>query len=144
MDSFGFVDAIDKYGIERRSMTAGENKSILDPFLPVKAEQRAHAQTMLDIVHRQFIDKVKQGRGDRLVENPDLFSGLFWSGEQAKSLGLVDDFGSLDFVAREVVGHEAVVDYTHYPDFLEQFAQDFGVAVGAGVANVFGGSLKFE
>ena len=144
MDSFGFVEAIKKFGIERRSMTAGENKSILDPFLPVQADQKAHAQEMLDIVHRQFIDKVKSGRGERLTENPDLFSGLFWSGEQAKSLGLVDEYGNLDFVAREVIGQDAVVDYTYRPDLFEQLARDFGVAVGTGIANVMGGSLRFQ
>ncbi|RBP51521.1 S49 family peptidase [Arenicella xantha] len=141
MDSFGFVDTLEKLGVERRSLTAGENKSILDPFLPVKPAQKAHAEAMLNIVHQQFIDKVKQGRGDKLADNPDLFSGLFWSGEQAKMLGLVDDFGSLQSVARDVIGQETVVDYTFKPSFLDQLASDFGVSIGTGIANVFGGSM---
>ncbi len=144
MDGFGFVDALKKYGVERRSLTAGENKSILDPFLPVKAEQKAHAEEMLGIVHQQFIDKVKQGRGERLVENPDMFSGLFWSGEQAKELGLIDEFGGLDYVAREVVGHEPIVDYSFKPKLLDQLARDFGVSVGAGIASVMGGPLQLK
>jgi len=144
MDSFGFVDAIKKLGVERRSLTAGSNKAILDPFLPVKASERAHAQEMLGVVHQQFIDRVKAGRGDRLSDTPELFTGLFWSGEQAKELGLVDDFGNLDHVAREIIGYESVVDYSFKPDFWEQFAQDLGVSIGAGVANVFGGKFKLQ
>jgi len=144
MDSFGFVDAIQKLGVERRSLTAGENKSILDPFQPVNPAQKLHAQKMLAIVHKQFIDKVKSGRGERLADDPDLFSGLFWSGEQAKTLGLVDEFGSLDYVARDVIGVEDIVDYTHKPGLFDQLARDFGVSVGAGLANVLGGSIKLN
>jgi len=144
MDSFGFVDALKKYGVERRSITAGENKAILDPFLPLKPEQRAHAEQMLAVVHQQFIDTVKAGRGDRLAENPDLFSGLFWSGEGAKRLGLIDEFGSLDYVAREIIGHEDLVDYTVRPNFLEQFSRDFGISVGIGIASVFGGQFTLQ
>lgn len=144
MDGFGFVEAMEKLGVERRSLTAGENKSILDPFQPVKAEQKVHAQEMLAVVHKQFIDKVKQGRGERLSENPDLFSGLFWSGEQAKTLGLIDEFGSLDFVARDVIGHEEIVDYTHKPGFLDQLTRDFGVSIGTGIANAIGGAFKLR
>ena len=144
MDSFGFVDAIEKLGVERRSLTAGDNKSILDPFLPVKPEQQEHAKNMLNIVHQQFISKVKQGRGERLGDNSDLFSGLFWSGEQAKELGLVDEYGSAEFVAKEVIGAEMLVDYTFRPDFLEKFAKDFGVSVGTGIANVLGGQLSLR
>lgn len=144
MDGFGFVEAMDKLGVERRSLTAGENKSILDPFQPVNPAQKLHAQEMLAVVHQQFIDKVKLGRGDRLTDNPDLFSGLFWSGEQAKDLGLIDEFGSLDFVARDVVGFAEIVDYTKRPGFLDQLAKDFGVSVGRGVASVFGGSFQLN
>ncbi len=144
MDSFGFVDALEKLGVERRSLTAGSNKSILDPFLPIKPEQQAHAKQMLDIVHQQFINKVKAGRGERLGDNPDLFSGLFWSGEQAKQLGLVDDYGNINYVAKEIVGQEDLVDYTHKPDFLEQFAKDFGVSIGAGIATIIGGQLTLR
>lgn len=144
MDGFGFVEAMDKLGVERRSLTAGENKSILDPFQPVNPAQKLHAQKMLAVVHKQFIDKVKLGRGKRLADNPDLFSGLFWSGEQAKDLGLIDEFGSLDFVARDVIGFEEIVDYTKRPGLLDQLAKDFGVSVGKGVASVFGGSLQLN
>ncbi len=130
MDTFGFVEAMEKLGIERRSLTAGENKSILDPFLPVKAQDQAHAREMLGVVHQEFIDVVKAGRGARLADNPDLFSGLFWSGRQAIDLGLIDAFGSVDSVARDVIGQEKVVDYTVRPDFFEQFSRDLGVSIG--------------
>lgn len=144
MDSFGFVDAINKLGVERRSLTAGSNKAILDPFLPVKENQRAHAQQMLGVVHQQFIDRVKAGRGDRLSDDPELFSGLFWSGEQAKELGLIDEFGSLDHVAREVIGQESVVDYSFKPDFWEQFSQDLGVSIGTNISHVFSAQFKLQ
>jgi len=144
MDSFGFVGTLDKLGVERRSLTAGDNKAILDPFLPVKESQRAHAKEMLAVVHQQFIDRVKAGRGERLRDSPDIFSGLFWSGEQAKELGLIDEFGSLDYVAREIIGQEAIVDYSYKPDFLTQFAQDLGVSIGAKVVSAFGGQFKLN
>lgn len=144
MDSFGFVDAIKKLGVERRSLTAGENKAILDPFLPIKQSQQAHAQEMLGVVHQQFIDRVKEGRGERLADNPDLFSGLFWSGVQAKELGLIDDFGGLAFVARDIIGEERLVDYSYRPDFWEQFAQDVGVSMSAKVTQVFGADLSLR
>lgn len=144
MDSFGFVDAMQKYGVERRSITAGENKAILDPFLPMKPEQLAHAEKMLGVVHQQFIDTVKAGRGDRLAKDPDIFSGLFWSGEGAKKLGLIDGFGSLDYVAREVIGQQDIVDYTIQPNWLDQVSRSFGVAVGAGIASTFGSSIELR
>lgn len=144
MDSFGFVDAIEKLGVERRSLTAGENKSILDPFLPVKEDQQAHAREMLDVVHQEFIDVVKHGRGDRLVDSPGLFSGLFWSGRQAKELGLIDEFGSVDYVAREVIGQQNLVDYSYRPTFWEQFPKDLGVSIGTAIANMFSGSVKLQ
>ncbi|MBL4670825.1 MAG: S49 family peptidase [Arenicella sp.] len=144
MDGFGFVGAMDKLGVERRSLTAGENKAILDPFLPVKESQQAHAKEMLAIVHQQFINRVKAGRGERLSDSPEIFSGLFWSGEQAKELGLIDEFGSLDYVAREVIGQEAIVDYSYKPDLLTQFAQDLGISIGAKVVSAFGGQLKLN
>jgi len=144
MDSFGFVDAMEKMGVERRSLTAGENKSILDPFLPVKPDQQAHAREMLNVVHQEFIDVVKDGRGARLTENPDLFSGLFWSGRQAKELGLIDGFGNVDYVAREVIGEETVVDYTLRPDFLTQLSRDLGVSIGSSFSRIFSGSLELR
>lgn len=137
MDSFGFVDAMKKYGIERRSITAGNNKAILDPFLPMNNAQRLHAEKMLGQVHQHFIDVVKEGRGDLLADDPDLFSGLFWSGEEAKRLGLIDDYGSLDSVARNVVGAEMIVDYTVMPSFFDQFNRQFGVAIGKGIGSIF-------
>ena len=121
MDGFGFVDAIDKLGITRRSLTAGTNKAFLDPFSPIKHSERTHAQNMLDNVHQQFISTVKAGRGDRLNGDANLFSGLFWSGEQAVSLGLIDGLASSAKVARDKVGAEEIVDYTITPDYLDNF-----------------------
>ncbi len=129
MDGFGFVDAIEKLGIERRLLTAGENKGLLDPFLPLKPEDQEHAQRLLDQIHQQFIAKVREGRGDRLAKNKDLFSGLFWTGEQATDLGLVDELGSAGYVAREVIGAEDIVDYTPEQDLLDRLVQRFGVAM---------------
>ena len=144
MDGFGFVEAMKKYGIERRSITAGENKSILDPFLPMRASQKEHAERMLDQVHQQFIDAVKAGRGERISDAPDIYSGLFWSGSEAKTLGLIDAFGSLDSVARDIIGAEEIVDYTFQPSLFEQFTREFGVSVGAGIARMLGNQLNLN
>jgi protease-4 len=132
MDGFGFTGLMDKLGVERRLMTAGENKGFLDPFSPQTEKQRLFAQGMLDQVHRQFIDAVKAGRGKRLKETPELFSGLFWTGQQAIDLGLADQLGNLDFVAREVVKAEDVVDYTRRDNVAERLAKKFGAAIGEG------------
>ncbi len=129
MDSFGFTEAIQKLGVERRSITAGEHKSILDPFLPLQQSDVDHAETMLNTVHQQFIDVVEAGRGDRLSNNPDLFSGLFWSGEQALPLGLIDGLANIDHVAREMVGAEEIVDYTYQVTVLERFAGGLGASI---------------
>ena len=144
MDSFGFVDAIQKLGVERRSLTAGVNKAILDPFLPVDENQQAHAQEMLAVVHQQFIDRVKAGRGERLSDDPDIFTGLFWSGEQAKELGLIDEFGGLAHIARDVIGEETVIDYSFKPAFLDQFAQGLGVSIGNKIVDAFGGQFELK
>ena len=144
MDSFGFVETLKKLGVERRSLTAGTNKSILDPFLPVKPAQQAHAKKMLDIVHQQFINRVKEGRGNRLSEDPDLFTGLFWSGEQAKELGLIDDFGNVSYVAGTVIGYDSIVDYSYKPDFFERFAQDLGVSISTTIGSVIGNGLELR
>jgi len=112
MDGFGFTGLMDKLGIERRLMTAGENKAMLDPFSPQDESQKAYIQSMLAEIHQQFIEVVRKGRGDRLENNPDIFSGLVWSGQQAVALGLADGLGNLDYVAREVVQAEDIVDYT--------------------------------
>jgi len=132
MDGFGFTGLLDKLGVERRLMTAGENKGFLDPFSPQTEKQRAFAQTMLDQIHRQFIDVVKAGRGKRLKETPDMFSGLFWSGQQAIELGLADQLGNLDYVAREVVKAEDVIDYTRRENVAERLVKRFGAAIGEG------------
>jgi protease-4 len=132
MEGFGFVGLMDKLGIERRLMTAGENKGFLDPFSPQTDKQKAHAQEMLDQVHRQFIDVVKMGRGKRLKETPELFSGLFWTGQQAVELGLADQLGNLDYVAREVIKAEDLVDYTRRENVAEKLAKKFGAAIGDG------------
>lgn len=132
MDGFGFTGAMDKLGVERRLLTAGQNKAMLDPFSPVDPRHQAYAQALIDQVHRQFIAVVKQGRGARLKETPETFSGLFWNGEQAIGIGLVDRMGNLDYVAREVVKAEEVVDYTPKENVAERLAKRFGAAVGAG------------
>lgn len=132
MDGFGFTGLMDKLGVERRLMTAGENKGFLDPFSPQTEAQRKHAQDMLDHIHTQFIDVVKKGRGDRLKETPEMFSGLFWTGQQAVDMGLADSLGSLDGVAREVVKAPDVIDYTQRENVAERLVKRFGAAVGEG------------
>ena len=132
MDGFGFTGLMDKVGVERRLMTAGENKGFLDPFSPQTPQQRAYAQQMLDQIHKQFIEVVRAGRGDRLKETPQMFSGLFWTGQQAIELGLADQLGNLDFVAREVVKAEDIIDYTRRENVAERLAKRFGASVGAG------------
>ena len=135
MDGFGFVEGMKKLGIERRLLTAGENKGMLDPFSPLDAKSRQHAQKMLNEVHQQFIDAVKQGRGDALKPNKEIFSGLFWSGARAKELGLIDEFGSAGYVAREVIGAEEIVDYTVHENLFQRLADRFGAAMGRSVAS---------
>jgi protease-4 len=132
MDGFGFTGLMDKLGVERRLLTAGENKGFLDPFSPQTDKQRAHAQIMLDQIHLQFINAVKAGRGARLKETPELFSGLFWTGQQAVELGLADQLGNIDFVAREIVKAEDLVDYTRRDNVAERLAKRFGAAIGGG------------
>lgn len=130
MDSFGFEKAIDKLGVERRLLTAGEHKGFLDPFLPAQEEDIQHVQGMLDNIHQQFIDVVKEGRGDKLADDPKLFSGLIWSGEQALPLGLIDDLASTSKVARDIIGAEDIIDYTPRPSYLDRVAGQFGASVG--------------
>jgi protease-4 len=132
MDGFGFSEAMNKLGVERRLITAGANKGMLDPFSPADPAQTAYAKAMLEQIHQQFIAVVKQGRGTRLKETPDTFSGLFWNGEEAVKMGLVDKFGNLDFVAREIVKAEEIIDYTPRDNLAERFAKRFGAAVGEG------------
>ncbi|WP_310645033.1 S49 family peptidase [Limnohabitans sp.] len=135
MDGFGFTGLMDKLGVERRLMTAGENKGFLDPFSPQTKNQRAHAQTLLDQIHQQFIQVVREGRGTRLKETPEMFSGLFWSGQQAIELGLADGLGNVDYVAREVVKAEDIIDYTRHENVAERLAKRFGAAMGEGAVH---------
>jgi protease-4 len=136
MEGFGFVGLMDKLGIERRLLTAGENKGMLDPFSPQDEKQRAYAKLMIDQVHQQFIKVVREGRGTRLKETPETFSGLFWNGEEAVRSGLADHFGSLDYVAREVIKAPEVIDYTPRENVAERLAKRFGASVGAGAMKV--------
>lgn len=135
MDGFGFTGSLEKLGIERRLLTAGGNKGFLDPFSPMSDAQRQHAQTLLDQIHRQFIAAVKQGRGERLKETADTFSGLFWTGEQAVDMGLADSLGSVDGVAREVVKAEELVDYTPEEKVFERLTRRLGAAIGQGAVS---------
>ena len=130
--SFGFVDLMEKLGVERRNFTAGDHKAFLDPFTPLKDDERVFWESVLSTTHQQFIRVVKEGRGDRLIDNDELFSGLVWSGEQALELGLIDGLGSPGFVAREIIGEEDIRDYTPRKSALQEFTQQFGVAIGAG------------
>ena len=130
MDSFGFTEALKKLGVERRVLTAGENKAMLDPFLPMDPKQRAAVQSMINDVHGQFIAAVKQGRGDRLNPAPELFSGMVWTGAKSIELGLADGLGTVDSVARDVIKAEEVIDYTLQPNFAERLAKRFGAAAG--------------
>lgn len=132
MDGFGFTGLMDKLGVERRLLTAGENKGFLDPFSPQTDKQRVFAQTMLNQIHLQFISVVKAGRGQRLKETPEMFSGLFWTGQQSIELGLADQLGSLEMVARDVVKAEDIVDYTRRDNVAERLAKKFGAAMGEG------------
>jgi protease-4 len=132
MDGFGFTGTMEKLGVERRLLTAGENKGMLDPFSPQNEQQTAYAKAMIDQIHQQFIAVVKEGRGARLKNGRDLFSGLFWNGEEAIRLGLVDKVGNLDYVAREVIKAEEVIDYTPHDNVAERLAKRFGAAIGYG------------
>ena len=132
MEGFGFVGLMEKLGVERRLLTAGENKGFLDPFSPQTERHRQHAQAMLDQIHQQFIDVVKAGRGKRLKDTPELFSGLFWTGQQAVELGLADNLGNLDYVARDVVKAEEVIDYTRRDNVAERLVKRFGASIGEG------------
>jgi protease IV len=139
MDSFGAVGLLEKLGVERRLLTAGENKGIGDPFSPLPEKQRQFIQSMLQQIHQQFIAVVKQGRGTRLKETPETFSGLFWNGEQAVAMGLVDHLGNLDHVARDVIKADEVIDYTPKENVAERLAKRFGAAIGGGAVKALQG-----
>jgi protease-4 len=130
MDGFGFTGAMQKFGVERRLLTAGENKGFLDPFSPENPQQVAYAKTMLEEIHQQFIKAVRDGRGSRLKETPEIFSGLVWSGQKSIELGLTDALGSTDYVARNVIKAKDIVDFTPQEGFANRFAKRFGVAMG--------------
>jgi protease-4 len=129
MDGFGFTGLMEKLGVERRLLAAGENKGFLDPFSPMRDNQVQYAETMLDEIHRQFITVVREGRGQRLKETPELFSGLLWVGTRSVELGLADAIGSVDYVAREVVKAEEIIDFTPRENVAERLARRFGAAM---------------
>ncbi|MGJ9418209.1 S49 family peptidase [Massilia sp. CMS3.1] len=132
MDSFGFTGTMEKLGVERRLLTAGANKGFLDPFSPQSDKHRAHAQEMLNEIHQQFITVVRAGRGARLKETPDMFSGLYWTGAKAVDMGLADGYGTVDTVARDIVKAEDIVDYTAHEGLPERVLKKFGASVGEG------------
>jgi protease-4 len=138
MDGFGFEGTMQKLGVERRLLTAGENKGFLDPFSPTDPKQQAYAKQMLAEIHQQFIDVVRKGRGQRLKETPETFSGLVWNGQRGVELGLADAYGSVESVARDVIKAEHIVDFTMKEDFTERLAKRFGAAT----ASAFGFSTK--
>ena len=139
MDGFGFTGAMDKLGVERRLLTAGENKGFLDPFSPQDAKQKEHAKLLLGEIHKQFIEVVRQGRGKRLKETPEMFTGLMWTGSQSIQLGLADDFGTVDSVARDVIKAEKILDYSVKENIAERFAKRLGADMAQSLAlRVFG------
>jgi len=127
---------MEKLGVERRALVSGENKAFLDPFSPVDEKQKRYAQSMLDDIHKQFIEVVRKGRGKRLKESPDIFSGLLWTGEKSIEVGLSDGYGSVDYVAREVIKAEYILDFTKKQDFTERYANRFGAAMAGVLAKV--------
>ncbi len=136
MDGWGFTGTMEKLGVERRLLTAGENKAFMDPFSPVNPKQQEYAQNLINEVHQQFIAVVKKGRGKRLKENPEIFSGLVWTGAKSIELGLTDGYGNVDYVAREIIKAENIVDYTEKENIAERFAKRFGAAMGSTLAKV--------
>lgn len=143
MNGFGFTGTMEKLGVERRLITAGENKGFLDPFSPMNDEQRAHAQKMIGEVHEQFIEVVRKGRGKRLKETPDMFSGLIWVGAKSIELGLADALGSVEQVARDVIKAETLVDYTPRENVAERFAKKLGASMAEALVK-FGGGFNVQ
>ncbi|MBI3523554.1 MAG: S49 family peptidase [Betaproteobacteria bacterium] len=137
MDGFGFTGAMEKLGIERRLLTAGKNKGFLDPFSPQDENQKEYAQKMLAEIHQQFVDVVRKGRGKRLKETPEMFSGLMWTGAKSIDMGLADDYGSVESVARDVIKAADIRDYTVKQNFAEKFASRFGADMAEGAVNAF-------
>ena len=141
MDGFGFTGTMDKLGVERRLLTAGENKGFLDPFSPQSVKHKAHAQEMLNEIHSQFISVVRAGRGKRLKETPETFCGLYWTGVRAVEMGLADGYGTVDTVARDIVKAEDIIDYTTHEGLPERVLKKFGASVGTGVVKAVSGSV---
>ena len=144
INGFGFTGSMEKLGVERRMITAGENKGFLDPFSPEDPKQKAYAQTMVEEIHQQFIDVVRKGRGKRLKETPDMFSGLVWHGAKSVELGLADALGSADYVAREVVKAEDIVDFTPRQSLADRFAKRFGAATAQALMGTESGIAQFR
>jgi protease-4 len=142
IEGFGFVGSLEKLGVERRVMTAGENKDFLDPFSPLTDKEKEYAQRMIDEIHQQFIAVVKQGRGSRLKESPEMFSGLVWNGERSIELGLADALGSVGSVARDVIKAEEVVDFTPQENLAERVARKFGATLGRTFASTLAGAMR--
>jgi len=141
MNGFGFVDTLKKFGVERRLLTSGSHKALMDPFSPINQGETEHMQTLLNQVHQQFIDAVKEGRGKRLQESPEIFSGLVWTGTESVKLGLVDDFGSDDYVAREIVGVEKRVDFTYQTRLLDRLSGKLGASFGRAFSSFLQGVM---
>jgi len=139
MDGFGFVDVMQKLGVERRLLTAGAHKAMLDPFSPPKADETQYMQGLLDQVHQQFIGAVKAGRGDRLKETPDMFSGLIWTGEAGVKLGVADGFGNDDYVAKDIIGAEKLVDFTQQGRLIDKIAGKLGASFGQAIGSLIQG-----
>jgi protease-4 len=144
MDGFGFVGSLEKLGVERRALAAGDNKTFLDPFLPMTQEQRDYALKLLQEIHQQFIATVKTGRGSRLKESPEIFSGLVWNGARSVDLGLADALGSVGYVAREVIKAEDVVDFTVQESLSERFARRFGTTMGRSLGAVIQRTMRLR
>ena len=131
MNSFGFTEAMQKLGVERRTITAGDNKAFLDPFGPQLPKQREFAEKLVENIHQQFIDVVKKGRGTRLKQDATIFSGLIWTGEKSIELGLADGFGTVDSVARDIIKAERIIDFTQKDNVAERLAKRFGMGAAA-------------
>ena len=144
MDGFGFTGTMEKLGVERRLLTAGDNKGFLDPFSPMNAAQRDYAQKMLREIHQQFIDVVRAGRGKRLKEGPDTYSGLVWTGQKSIELGLADALGSVEYVAREIIKAEKIVDFTPRENIAERFAKRLGAALGDALVRAAGSATPIR
>jgi len=142
MNGFGFVDTMKKLGVERRLITAGENKGFMDPFSPMKEDEKAHLENLLEIIHQQFINAVKKGRKDKLVDDPKMFSGLMWSGEQAVKLGLVDELANSSYVAREVIGEEKIVDFTYREPYFQKVLNRFGASMAKSLISSSAGTIQ--